>query len=253
MHQVIPTAAAIDYPSAGLDTLAALEDHHFWFGARRQILIDAIARHFAGARDYLELGAGTGYNARGIAAALPDLRTVSSDPISGPLYVDACDVPFENAYDLIGMYDVLEHIADDARALRQIHNALRPDGGLLLTVPQHPALWSPADTHAHHHRRYTARRLTQLLRAAGFEILGRTSFQTSTLPFFATRTLALRMTGRAPAPKSPPAPLNSLFAALMAFDGALIRAGIPLPLGASLLIAAKKPPAVVLGVSASQR
>src|SRR6185437_3005242 len=150
-------------------------------------------------------------NARGIAAAFPKLRTVASDPLSGPLHIDACDVPFENAYDLIGMYDVLEHVADDARALGQIHKALRPDGGLLLTVPQHPALWSPADAHAQHHRRYTARRLTRLLHAAGFEILTHTSFQTTTLPFFAARALALRLTRRAPAPKSPPALLNSFF------------------------------------------
>ena len=57
--------ATIDYRASDLAVLASLEDRHFWFRARRRIIIDAIARHFPNARTYLELGAGTGYNAQG--------------------------------------------------------------------------------------------------------------------------------------------------------------------------------------------
>ena len=116
---------AISYEPHDLRILAGLEERHFWFRARRRIIVDALKRHFPNMRDYLEIGSGTGYVARGIAEAFPQCRVVASDPLAegAGLRVDVRDIPFENAFDVIGAYDVLEHIPDDRSALGQIWKA----------------------------------------------------------------------------------------------------------------------------------
>lgn len=232
---------AISYRSADLDILASLEENHFWFRARRNIILDTLARCFPGGKDYLEVGCGTGYNARAIAGRFPAWRVVASDALAdgeGFLRLDARDLPYRSAFDVIGAYDVLEHIEDDGAVLAQFHQACRPGGGVLVTVPQHRWLWSGADTYAQHHRRYSSRQLCGQLRAAGFEIVSATSFQTLTLPFLYCRAVALR--GRAPKAAAPPAVLNWLFGQLMEADRRLISAGGRLPVGGSLLVAARK-------------
>jgi len=232
---------AISYRARDLDVLASLEERHFWFRARRNIILDALARWFGGAKDYLEVGCGTGYNARAIAETFPAWRVVASDALAesgGFLRLDARDLPYRSAFDVIGAYDVLEHIEDDGAALGQFHRACRPGGGILLTVPQHRWLWSAADTCAQHHRRYSSRKLCEKLRSAGFEAVSATSFQTLTLPFLYARAVALRSNG--PKPKAPPAVLNWLFGQLMEGDRRLIAAGACLPAGGSLLVAARK-------------
>ncbi len=134
------TTAAISYDRRELEVLSALEERHFWFRVRRRIIIDALARWFPEARDYLEIGSGTGYVVRGSRETFPDWRVVVSDPLAedpGIQRIDARDIPFAAAFDVIGAYDVLEHIEDDRGALAQFHRACRPGGGIVLTVPQH--------------------------------------------------------------------------------------------------------------------
>jgi hypothetical protein len=77
---------------------------------------------------------------------------------------------------------VIEHITDDVAALREIHKALRPNGGVMITVPRHMFLWSSADTMAHHTRRYSGAQLRENVSAAGFQILRQLSFGMITLP-----------------------------------------------------------------------
>ena len=72
--------------------------------------------------------------------------------------MDARHIPFRDHFDAIGAFDVLEHIEDDVAVIEEVGRALRPDGMFVMTVPQHPALWSPQDDHAYHVRRYTSRR-----------------------------------------------------------------------------------------------
>jgi hypothetical protein len=69
--------------------------------------------------------------------------------------------PFDGRFDLIAMFDVLEHIEDDRGALCTCREHL--DGCLVLTVPTFPFLWSEHDRRLHHKRRYTKRSLHELL------------------------------------------------------------------------------------------
>jgi SAM-dependent methyltransferase len=236
-------SASISYEVDYLRILADLEERHFWFRSRRRIIVDAMRRWFPDAQSYLEIGSGTGYIARAIAEASPELRVVASDALAESdscLRIDARSIPFTSEFDVLGAYDVLEHIEDDRAALNQFRAALRPGGGILLTVPQHAWLWSPADTYARHHRRYRREELLSKLRECEFEVLRCTSFHTLNLPLFFLRSRFLRATGRDPQASIPVAPVNWLLEQSMELDRMLIRAGMRLPFGVSLMVAARR-------------
>src|SRR5262249_61641287 len=73
--------------------------------------------------------------------------------------MDARSISFVPEFDVVGAFDVLEHLVEDNRALAQMFNAARPGGGLLVTVPQQRYLWSASDEHAMHQRRYSSAEL----------------------------------------------------------------------------------------------
>ena len=106
--------------------------------------------------------------------------------------MDARRIPFRDEFDVIGAFDVIEHIEEDVAVIDEVGRALRPGGGFVMTVPQHPALWSPQDEHAHHVRRYTAAGLRRKVEAAGFEVVRMTSFVRLLLPSCSRRGMRLR-------------------------------------------------------------
>lgn len=77
---------------------------------------------------------------------------------------------------MVGAFDVLEHIADDDRALKGLFDATTPGGGSILLVPQHAWLWSRTDVYARHIRRYSPRELVSKLERTGFRVTLETSF-----------------------------------------------------------------------------
>ena len=156
--------------------------------------------------------------------------------------MDARDIPLRAEVDVIGAFDVLEHIEEDVEVLGQMHQALKPDGLLVISVPQHRWLWSPADDHAHHVRRYTARELRAKVTGAGFDIERSTSFVSLLLPMMLlSRLLMRRRTEVDPIDEMRmPALLNAVLYRLMRLETALIRRGLDLPLGGSRLVVARK-------------
>jgi SAM-dependent methyltransferase len=158
------------------------------------------------------------------------------------LQMDGRRIPFAEEFDVVGAFDVIEHIEDDAAVLKQMHAATRPDGGIVLTVPQHPRLWSVADDIAHHKRRYTRRELIMKVRAAGFDVLRATSFVSLLLPAM----LAARAGKKeredfdAMSEHSFSRPVDRALRGVMAVERMLIAAGISLPAGGSLLLVARK-------------
>lgn len=236
--------------------LARLEARNFWFRARNRLIVWALRRFFGDARSLLEIGCGTGFVLSGIAAALPHFRLAGSEADAGGLgfaarrvsgaelmQMDARRIPFEAEFDVVGAFDVIEHIEDDRAVLREMHRAARPGGGILLTVPQHPFLWSEYDVRARHVRRYRARELREKVLDAGFEIVTMASFVSLLLPLMMLSRLAQR------APKSDydplvelrlPGWLNALLEAVLDLERRLIRAGVRFPAGGSLLLVANK-------------
>jgi len=125
-------------------------------------------------------------------------------------------------------------------ALAAIRDVVRPGGGVLITVPQHPRLWSAVDDFSHHRRRYIRRELRAKLADVGLEVLRMTSFVASGLPIlWMSRRLPQRFDPEREMRISPAA--NTVMGWLLALEHRLIAAGMSLPFGTSLLAVARRP------------
>src|SRR5205807_1105221 len=93
------------------------------------------------------------------------------------------EMPFADAsFDLAASLDVVEHLADDVAALRELRRVVAPGGRLLVTVPAYQWLWSGHDEVNHHHRRYTRDSLAQAGERAGWSEARTTYFNSLLLP-----------------------------------------------------------------------
>ncbi len=185
------------FDPARMAMLYKVESGNFWFRARNHLILSSIPRFFPAAKTFLEVGCGTGFVLSGIRKAYPDLTMTGAElldaglefasqrvPDAELIQMDARAMPFDQEFDLIGSFDVLEHINEDEQVLRQFNGALVDGGGLILTVPQHMWLWSQHDVDAHHCRRYSSAELAGKLQRNGFEIVFMSSFVSFLLPAF---------------------------------------------------------------------
>ncbi len=152
------------------------------------------------------------------------------------MQLDASALPFEAEYDIVSLFDVLEHTDDDGAVLTSSARALRPGGGLLLTVPQHQFLWSHLDEMAHHRRRYSSRDIKATLRTAGFRIEAAISYQSLLLPVMYLARYAHRRSRRPSDVLRLNRVVNGIFKGICVAERAMIRSHIRLPFGDSLLI-----------------
>ena len=237
------------------EPLAQVEERSFWFRARNRLIVSTIARHFPGARSLLEVGCGSGVVLAALRDAFPALRLVGGELYAEGLEVarrrlhdvelvelDARQIPYDGEFDVVGAFDVLEHVDDDASVLAQMTRAARPGGGVLVLVPQHPWLWSRYDVAVEHRRRYTRRDLVAKARRAGLEVEAVTSFVTTLLPAIAAARVADRFKPETdPLANLHPGPLNAIFERLLDGERMLVERGVSLPFGGSLLLVGRKP------------
>lgn len=236
--------------------LSRLEAENFWFRARNELILWALRTYKPDARTFLEVGCGTGFVLSGVARACPEVALSGSEiflaglshaakrvPSAHFMQMDARRVPFAEEFDAIGAFDVLEHIEEDEIVLTQLHRAIKPGGVLLLTVPQHPWLWSASDEYACHVRRYTRAEIEQKVLTAGFKLLRSSSFVTSLLPAM----MLSRFLGKKKRKDFDPAgelkinrTLNKSFYSLMILELAGLRTGINYPVGGSRLVVAER-------------
>lgn len=180
------------------EALADVEANSFWFAGRNRVVLWALTTWFADAQSLLEVGCGTGYVLSAIAEALPALELSAVDlheeglaharrrvPRAHFEQADARSLPFTGEFDVVGAFDVVEHVDDDVAVLASLRAAVRPGGGVLVTVPQHPFLWSDFDDASQHVRRYERGELEAKVRAAGLDVVVSTSFVSLLLPFMA--------------------------------------------------------------------
>lgn len=237
-------------------SLATMEAGNFWFRARNHLILTALRRHAPDMRNMLEIGCGTGYVLAAIQRAYPNASLVGSElfveglrhaaervPGASFIQMDARRIPYQGCFDVIGAFDVIEHVQQDEAVLREACNALSDGGLMLITVPQHRWLWSEQDRLAHHVRRYSRQELIGKVEAAGFRVIRATSFMTALLPLM---LLSRRRGNTAHAGQDPfrefriPGWVNAIFYAVMRTEVALVNAGVPLPIGGSLLLIARK-------------
>jgi SAM-dependent methyltransferase len=252
-----------NYPLDAFDVTAEVESRSFWCRSRNRIVRDVFQRFADHSRplDVLEIGCGIG-GVVGELRRIPNLRLTGSEvylrglryarsrfPEIEFIQLDASAMPFRAEFDLIGAFDVLEHIEKDVQVVAGVFEALRPGGLFVITVPQHPWMWGRLDEIVHHKRRYTRRDLVNKLKAVGFQVLTVSSFVTVLFPFMlASRLLDRARSSPAQDAKAEfaarvnlPGPVNTLFDVFMRIDEAAIRARLSLPFGGSLLAVTRRP------------
>jgi SAM-dependent methyltransferase len=260
-------AAALADTVSGFDPadfarLAKIEIGHFWFVPRNALLGGLATRYAHGARRILEIGCGTGFVLAELAHRFPDARLVGSELHPSGLLIarerlgmraafaqmDARAIPAEAVFDLIGAFDVIEHIEEDEVALAAIHRALAPGGIAIIAVPQHPWLWSEADDVAHHARRYSRGEMNEKLRRAGFDVVFSTSYCALPLPLMmASRAIARfrqragKASQRSEVEAAPPRLVNAALRSLLRAEVALGMAGLRFPVGGSRVVVARRP------------
>ncbi len=238
------------FPPERYPLLAKHESDNFWFRSRNKLVLWVLKRHFQNMENFLEIGCGTGFVLSGVASAFSEVSLSASEIDSAGLpfvrqkvqsadifQMDARQIPFKEEFDVIGAFDVIEHIEEDEKVLGQIYNACKPGGGVVITVPQHPWLWSEVDVFSHHKRRYTRKELVGKMKEAGFEIIETISFMSLLLP--AMLLSRLKNTSKNDFDPmrefSMPKFINRVLEKIMDIERVLIQVGLGFPGGGSLL------------------
>jgi ubiquinone/menaquinone biosynthesis C-methylase UbiE len=245
------------FPAGAHEHLFRAEPGHFWFRSRNKIILWALRKHFPDARNFFEIGCGTGFVLLGIRSAFQNIELYGSEiyrqglqfaerrvPDAMLYQMDASHIPFRDHFDVIGAFDVLEHIEDDQSALTEMFKAVKKEsGGIIVTVPQHNSLWSVVDEFSRHFRRYSAPELKAKAERAGFHVLKMSSFMSLTLPLLVAARLRQRnVKVKDFDPLSEfrvPRAINSALEAVLSLEREAIQRGLRWPAGSSLLLVAR--------------
>ena len=225
-----------------------LENHHWWFSARRDIISTLIFRIFQPAADgmkILEVGCGSGGN----LLMLRKFGSVDAFEVDHPSREAAIiksgidiqygvlpnEIPFKNErYDLIALFDVLEHVEADKSSLAVLSELLTPEGKILVTVPAFPLFWSLHDQKHHHFRRYTKQTLADTAGGASLKVEFSFYFNSLLLPLvLVSRGLKKLTHNETPDETLPPEWVNWILHRIFASERHMI-GKFNLPVGLSL-------------------
>ncbi len=188
--------------------LDQLDRRHWFYRGKRAIVRAWIGRHLVLRRDDLLIDAGCGTGTflaemagvcrvlglddhdESLALARPRVEAVGGRVLKTSL--ERVDLP-DGCAAVVTLQDVLEHVDDDAAALRELTRLVRPGGLLVLTVPALRWLWSDWDVALHHRRRYSRADLLRLLRQPGVDVLRCCYFNAPLLPAIALVRLWRRL------------------------------------------------------------
>lgn len=158
------------------------QENHWWFKARRKILNSILKKYIpSGKIKIFEIGCGTGGNFP-MLKKFGDVFAMEMNEFASKYAAAATgldvrigwlpdNIPFNEKFDVICMFDVLEHIKDDKSALQEIQKLLNPGGIVILTVPAHQWLYGSHDRMHYHHRRYSTKVLKKIIFNFNMKIL----------------------------------------------------------------------------------
>ena len=260
-----------EYPSDGFESLLEMQQTHFWYRGRHRFILH-FTRQITSrlgerrALQAIDLGGGCGGWVKYLQQRAPTLfETValadsSADALemAAPLVsprvdryqIDLLDLRWVERWDVAFMLDVLEHLDEDVRVLREVRSALRPGGFLLITTPALERFRTPIDDLSHHVRRYSRADMARRAEAAGLELV--TSryfmfflsplllFSRRNIPDAATLTPAEAREYMRRSSEVPPAPLNAALAGVFGLESPL-GDWLPFPWGTSVLAVFRRP------------
>lgn len=243
--------------SAEYEKLDRIDAEHWFYRGKRAIVRHFIKKHVTLDRNDLLIDAGTGTGRWPVAMsrrcrviglddhdesihlARPRIESAGGQLVQTKL--DDIPLPSQCATVVTAM-DVLEHLDDDAGAVRELSRLVKPGGLLVITVPALRWLWSDWDVVLHHRRRYHRPELQQLLSRPDLEVVHLKYTNSFALPLILLvrmwRKLFPPRPGTARAEDNvPPRFINSILRALYVYPA---RWGWPMPVGVSLLAVVRK-------------
>jgi len=228
----------------------------YWWHLGRLRIIETFLKKARGQKrgaKILNIGCGTG----GTIDTLEHYGTVDNVDISDEAIafvkqkgyknltkVSDITLPFASkTYDVVGAFDVLEHIEEEVAALEQWKLVLKDDGAIVLTVPAYQWLWSDHDVSLHHKRRYTISRLQKAADAAGLRLERKSYAIVFSLPLIVGFRVLNKILGRKGNAETSyvavPEFVNKLFTRML-FLEAWTHSHIAFPFGTSVVAILKK-------------
>lgn len=227
------------------DLQAGQTKENFWFRAKND-LINVLMKKACKNRKrlrILNIGAGTGddlevlnkFGKNYVIDIDKDALSVIDDKSCEERKIaDACNLPYDdNFFDVAVSFDVFEHIKNDQKAISEVYRVLKENGVLIFTVPAFQFLFSSHDKALHHQRRYSKENIKTLL----FQFNNIKIFFWNSLLFVSMATMRLLKRKSKPRVDLMDLPpwLNTLFFNLLKIDNFLIKRGISMPIGLSIV------------------
>lgn len=222
---------------------------YWWYRARSELLETALGPWLGTPSRLLDVGSADGPSV-GWVRTLGGRFCLDVDPRGLDAGSGVCGsaeaLPFpDEAFDAVVAFDVVEHCADQQRALGELARVLQPAGRMLLSVPAYRWAWSDHDVRAGHYTRYTRQRLVDQVRGAGLVVDRSTYAFTTVFPLFVAERMARRLRARTGRHQQPGVPrvgrrTDRILTALCRLDRRVLRER-DLPFGSSVLLAAHRP------------
>ncbi len=239
------------------DVTAKVETHHWWFRAKRELLVQELRRVGATGRIAVDAGCGTGEVVRclnrlpfdlvvGADLSLYALELARKESLlPTPLLASKAGVLSirTGAADCLVTLDVLEHLDDDVAALREFARVVKPGGTITVAVPAYAWAWSDHDVVLGHRRRYTRRGLLEVAETAGLVVERCTYYHSWLVPLaLAVRRTPLRrlLRGEAEEASYVNPGVNRLLSTVAAVERVACRF-FDVPFGLSIMLVTRSP------------
>lgn len=234
--------------------MAATEDRHWWFVARRKIFCEALSFSKPHpAQRIVDIGCGTGGNLS-LLQQFGDVIGLELNPDAANMAATHGQVVVggetqlwpiaANSVDTFTAFDVLEHIPDDKTAALNLFASLKPGGRLVLSVPAYQWLWSQHDESLHHHRRYVLPDIVTLATSVGFSIEYISYHNCILFPVSLMLRIISRFSGGllgADENRVPAQPINLPLQAIYSFERHIVKRKWRMPFGLSIIAVLRKP------------
>lgn len=246
----------VSYADEDHDLCLGVEDDSFWFQHRNDCIAALVGRHpFQGT--FYDIGGGNGYVARrllddGLDVVLvePGQRGAENARLKRGVPKVICATLSSSGVaagsaGAVGIFDVVEHVADDEGFVRELAEVLRPGGMLYLTVPAYTWMWSDADVAAGHFRRYTRASIAERVAPFFDVVFASYYFSPLLLPIALMRALPHRLGLRRSAAAAAEhgtggGVVVQSMKRLLAWEHRHLAAGRTISTGASLIMAARR-------------